>query len=131
MKTFKHAIPLESVTRKLKEMISFLGTSPEEIRNVSMMYWCGTIRLSHDVSGHHKGLVLALPMDPAIQALSLEPDGSKISSKEIEHAITTYNFAKNCLNCHIKLSLKGKNLLIHITPLDEASYHLLEALTIA
>ena len=129
MKTFKHVIPLEASTRKLKEMISFLGTSPEEIRNVSMMYWNGTITLSYDSTGCHKGLALALFQDcPPIQSLCLDPDNSQVSHNTIEYAVTMYNFSKNCLNCHIKLSLKGHRLFIHITPLDKKSDLLLETL---
>lgn len=120
--------PLSSVPRSLKEMVSFLGTDPSRSHCTSMMYWNKTMYFSYDTNGVHRGLSVLYQIDEHPSKMLYLELTESISFDTIRKQLSIYNFAVTCHNCHIGVALKGTNLHISITPLDEVSRKALEML---
>ena len=127
MKTHKLTFPLVSAPRSLKDMVSLLGTSPEEISKTSLVYLKNNLFFYYDMSGARRSMTYRLSSESGVMTSCLEL-APGLTPGRIHYYLAMYSLATKVLNCHIKISLKGQYFTVLISPLDEKSSVVLNSL---
>lgn len=127
MKTHKLTFPLVSAPRSLKDMVSLLGTSSEEISKTSLVYLENNLFFHYDMSGARRSMTYCLSGESGVMTSCLELMPG-LTLGRIHYYLAMYSLATKVLNCHIRFSLKGRRFTVLISPLDEKSSVVLNSL---
>lgn len=122
---------LENPSRKLKDLVAFLGNHPEEIKNTLMVYRNGYLEITYEKFISSLALENVKSTDSSnvrtedifenqTIKVKLKYKSKDMPFEQIRAFTSLFNYIPySKLNCQTELTLKERNLSIDIIPLDE------------